>query len=124
MIPFMAFQHDAFISYSHVADTKLATALESGLEKLAKPLLKLRALNVFRDQTSLSASPALFSVLAARRFDSGALEGTVEVYRWKSEDMLAEACRRMPVEAAEKQWRQVLPGDAVPSPCGAAYADR
>lgn len=56
----MALRHDAFISYSHSADGKLAAALERGLEKLAKPLLKLRALDVFRDQTSLTASPALW----------------------------------------------------------------
>lgn len=56
----MAISHDAFISYSHSADRKLAPALERGLEKLAKPLLKLRALDVFRDETSLTASPALW----------------------------------------------------------------
>jgi WD40 repeat protein len=53
--------HDAFISYSHAADASLATALEAGLEKLAKPALKLRAMEVFRDQTSLSANPGLWS---------------------------------------------------------------
>ncbi len=56
----MAISHDAFISYSHSADRELAPALERGLEKLAKPLLKLRALDVFRDETSLTASPALW----------------------------------------------------------------
>ena len=61
----MAFRHDAFISYSHAVDGKLATALEHGLEKLAKPLLKLRALDVFRDQTSLTASPALWPGIVA-----------------------------------------------------------
>lgn len=61
----MALRHDAFISYSHAVDGKLAAALEHGLEKLAKPLLKLRALDVFRDQTSLSASPALWPGIVA-----------------------------------------------------------
>jgi hypothetical protein len=56
----MTLRHDAFISYSHAADSRLAEALERGLEKLAKPLLKLHALDVFRDQTSLTASPALW----------------------------------------------------------------
>jgi WD40 repeat protein len=54
-------QHDAFISYSHSADGVLAPALESALERLAKPLFSLRAIDVFRDKTSLSASPALWS---------------------------------------------------------------
>jgi hypothetical protein len=53
--------HDAFISYSHSADPSLAAAVETGLEKLAKPVLKLRAMEVFRDQTSLSANPGLWS---------------------------------------------------------------
>ena len=61
----MALRHDAFISYSHAADTPLAAALERDLEKLAKPLLRLHALDVFRDQTSLTASPSLWSGIVA-----------------------------------------------------------
>lgn len=53
-------QHDAFISYSHAVDRPLAAAFEAGLERLAKPLLKLRALDVFRDETGLAASPGLW----------------------------------------------------------------
>src|SRR4051794_26932765 len=56
----MAESHDAFICYSHAQDSELAAALEDGLEKLAKPLLKLRALDVFRDESSLSASAGLW----------------------------------------------------------------
>jgi len=56
----MANAHDAFISYSHQADGELATAIENALERLAKPLLRLRAMDVFRDQTSLTASAALW----------------------------------------------------------------
>jgi WD40 repeat protein len=61
----MALRHDAFISYNHAADSPLAEGIESGLERLAKPLLKLHALDVFRDQTSLTASPALWSGIVA-----------------------------------------------------------
>jgi hypothetical protein len=57
------------------------------------------------------------SLIAALRFESGAQDGVVEVHRWRPEDMLADACRRMPVGAAEKQWRQLLPDQPVPSPC-------
>ena len=61
-----ALWHDAFISYSHAADSSVAEELERGLEHLAKPLLQLRgALDVFRDQTSLTASPALWSGIVA-----------------------------------------------------------
>ena len=53
--------HDAFISYSHESDGALAPVLERGLERLARPTFKLRAIDVFRDQTSLSASPGVWS---------------------------------------------------------------
>ncbi|SEB24323.1 glycoside hydrolase family protein [Variovorax sp. YR216] len=61
----MAIQHHAFISYSHAADARLAPAFQRGIERLAKPLLRLRALNIFRDQTSLTASPALWPGIVA-----------------------------------------------------------
>ena len=51
---------DAFISYSHAVDGKLAPALQTGLHRFAKPWYRLRALRVFRDETSLSANPALW----------------------------------------------------------------
>jgi len=53
--------YNAFISYSHVADGKLAPALQAALEKFAKPWYKVRYLNIFRDETSLTASPHLWS---------------------------------------------------------------
>jgi len=55
--------YDAFISYSHAADGRLAPRVQSGLHRFAKPLLSLRALHVFRDQTSLSATPELWSTI-------------------------------------------------------------
>lgn len=55
--------HDAFLSYNQTADDRLAAALEAGLERLAKPLFKLRAVDVFRDKTGMAASPGLWSSL-------------------------------------------------------------
>lgn len=55
----VSFHHDAFLSDSHSADGRLAPALEAALEKLARPLFRLRAIDVFRDQTSLAANPGL-----------------------------------------------------------------
>jgi WD40 repeat protein len=52
--------YNAFISYSHAADGKLAPALQSGLEKFAKPWYKIRNLNIFRDESSLTATPHLW----------------------------------------------------------------
>ena len=51
---------DAFISYSHAADGTLATALQLGLHRFAKPLFKLRAIRVFRDETTLAMTPRLW----------------------------------------------------------------
>ena len=65
--------YDAFISYSHGADRRLAHALERQLERFAKPWYRLRAANVFRDETSLSASPELWSEITKRLSDSSYL---------------------------------------------------
>ena len=52
--------YTAFLSYSHAADGRLAPAIQSGWHKFARPWYRLRALLIFRDKTSLSASPALW----------------------------------------------------------------
>lgn len=57
----MTIRHDAFISYSHGNDAALAAALEAGLERLARPTFSLRAMDVFRDKSSLAAAPGLWS---------------------------------------------------------------
>ena len=51
--------HKAFISYSHHSDRALAPAIQSALHRFAKPWYRMRALKVFLDATSLSASAAL-----------------------------------------------------------------
>src|SRR5215470_4812500 len=53
--------YNAFISYSHAADSTLAAALQSALHSFARPWYKLRALHIFRDQTNLAVNPALWS---------------------------------------------------------------
>lgn len=44
-------RYDAFMSYGHAADGKLAPSVQKGLHKLAKPLFKLRALHVWDVET-------------------------------------------------------------------------
>jgi WD40 repeat protein len=53
--------YDAFISYSHAVDDQLAPALQDALQRFAKPWHRRRALRIFRDKTSLSATPGLWS---------------------------------------------------------------
>ena len=59
-LPGDAAAYDAFISYSHRDDEDLASALQAGLQRFAKPWYKLRALRVFRDRANLSARPELW----------------------------------------------------------------
>jgi WD40 repeat protein len=66
-------EHDAFISYSRAVDGLLAPALQSALQRFAKPWYRARAKRVFRDDASLSANPGLWSSIeqaldAARYF--------------------------------------------------------
>ena len=52
--------YDAFVSYSHSKDKPIAAALQSAIQQLGKPWYQRRALRVFRDDTSLSATPGLW----------------------------------------------------------------
>jgi WD40 repeat protein len=61
----------AFLSYSHAADGKLCPAIQSALHQFAKPWYRLRAIRVFRDQTSLSANPALWPAIEKALGESG-----------------------------------------------------
>lgn len=58
-------KYNAFLSYSHAADNALAPSLQSALHRLARPWNRLRALRVFRDKTSLAASPELWPAIVA-----------------------------------------------------------
>ena len=64
--------YDAFISYSHAKDKPIAAALQSVVQRLGKPWYRRRALRVFRDDTSLSATPHMWptieQALAQSRF--------------------------------------------------------
>jgi tetratricopeptide (TPR) repeat protein len=55
--------YDAFISYSHAKDKPIASALQSVVQTLGKPWYKRRALRIFRDDTSLSATPHLWPTI-------------------------------------------------------------
>src|ERR1700730_6747351 len=52
--------YDAFISYSHAADGRLAPAVQLGLQRLARPWYRARSLRVFRDDTGLAVNPHLW----------------------------------------------------------------
>ncbi len=52
--------YNAFMSYSHAADDRLAPSLQRALHRLATPWYRLPLLRIFRDKTSLAANPALW----------------------------------------------------------------
>ncbi len=78
--------YDAFISYSHQADLELAPVVRDGLQRLAKPWNKRRALSVFLDQASLELSSEL----------GGSLDERIEDTRW--------LVLFMSVESAQSRW--------------------
>jgi hypothetical protein len=55
-------RYDAFVSYSH-ADRPVADGVQKGLQRIARPMGRLNALRVFRDDTDLIATPDLFGRL-------------------------------------------------------------
>ncbi len=63
-------RYHGFVSYSHAADGTLAPAVQRGLQQLAKPWSKRRALEVFRDDTGLSVNPGLWGSIVAALDDS------------------------------------------------------
>ena len=52
--------YNGFLSYSHAADGRLAPVFQRSLQRFARPFWRIRALNIFRDNTSLSATPELW----------------------------------------------------------------
>ena len=60
------------------------------------------------------------AVLAVDSFPDGDPRGLTQLLRWKPEDVLSDACRVMPIDAAIKQWQQLFQDSPVPSPCAGA----
>lgn len=58
--------YDAFISYSHKKDRPIAAALQTVLQTLGKAWWQRRKLRIFRDETSLSATPELWPSIERR----------------------------------------------------------
>jgi len=64
------YRYKAFISYGHSADNQLAPALRTALHGFTKPWYRLRAMRVFRDETGLAITPALWPSIEAVLLDS------------------------------------------------------
>jgi hypothetical protein len=57
--------YGAFFLYSHSKDKSLAASLQRSLERFATPWYASRRLRIFRDETDLAASPALWSSITS-----------------------------------------------------------
>lgn len=64
-------KYDAFVSYSHVGEEKIARRLQEGVERFAKPWYRTRSMRLFLDKNSLTASPGLWSSIEDALADSG-----------------------------------------------------
>jgi TIR domain len=92
---------DAFISYSHAADGTLAAALQQGLHRFAKPLFKLRAIRVFRDETTLAMTPRLWPDIEKALRDSRFFILMADPLSAKSEWVQQEVACWLGMERAE-----------------------
>ena len=62
--------YDAFISYNHAQDKPVAAALQAAVQRLGKAWYRRRALRLFRDDTSLSATPHMWPAIEDALSDS------------------------------------------------------
>jgi WD40 repeat protein len=56
-------------------------------------------------------------VLAVTGFQIGDTRGVTYLRYWQPADLLAETCKRLPLAAAEAQWRQLFVDRPPPTPC-------
>jgi WD40 repeat protein len=89
-------KYNAFISYSHAADLHSAAAVQQGLQRLARPWYRRRALRVFRDESELTATPSLWTTI------TGALDESDAFVLMAS----PEAARSRWVEQEIARWRE------------------
>jgi MTH538 TIR-like domain (DUF1863) len=87
--------YDAFISYSHALDGALAPALQTGLERFAKPWYRPRVLRIFRDTTNLAANSGLWT----------SIEKTLDASDWLVLMASPDAARSPWVDREVEWWR-------------------
>ena len=59
-------KYQAFISYSHASDSKLAPAVQTALRRFGKQWYSPSSVRVFRDETALGLTPDLFGEIQKR----------------------------------------------------------
>lgn len=92
-------RYDAFISYNHAADGRLGPAVRDGLHMFARPWYRLRALRVFCDLRSISATDGLWPAVQE------VLDGSRCLILLAS----PESARSVWVQREIARWQQVQP---------------
>ena len=95
--------YDAFVSYSHAKDKPIAAALQRAVQTLGKPWYQRRALRVFRDDTSLSATPHLWPTIeqALAIAEALARDGKLTAAQQNWPQLLRASLAKLPPEQAK-----------------------
>jgi WD40 repeat protein len=126
--------YDGFISYSHAADGLLAPRLQAALQRFAKPWWKRRAVRIFRDESSLSANPHLWSSITEALDTSGwfvlLLSPDAARSEWVNQEIAYWVDNRDPKKILPVAtdgtfgWANgVVTGDAVPDALGGVFSE-
>jgi hypothetical protein len=105
-----ATRYDAFLSYTH-RDTAVAVAVQTQVERLAKPWWRRRQLHVFRDESALPASAALWSSLVSALSQSRYLIVLASVAAARSEWTDREVAWWLDHRSADRLILAVVDGD-------------
>jgi WD40 repeat protein len=124
---------DGFISYSHAADGLLAPRLQSALQRFAKPWWTRRAVRIFRDESSLSANPHLWSSIT-KALDESAwfvllLSPDAAASGWVNQEIEYWTTHKGPsrilpvVTDGEFSWESDVIGDAAPEALRGVFSE-
>ena len=94
---------DAFISYNHAFDGRLASALQHGLERLLCKWYQRRTFRIFRDRTNLALSPNAW----------GAIQASLSQSRWFVFMASPSSARSFWCGEEINWWRQYRPTDRI-----------
>ena len=94
---------EAFISYARTESVALAVALQTAIERFAKPWYRVRAVRVFRDDTNMAANPDL----------RGTIETALSRASWFILLASPQAARSPWVEYEVGRWLANRPADRI-----------
>jgi WD40 repeat protein len=128
-------KYNAFISYSHAVDGRLAPALQSAVRRFASPWYRPSQLKIFRDHTDLSVTPDLWSTieqaLATSEFLILLASPRAAASKWVARELNYWLTHRSPqtlmivVTEGKLEWNdahKAFDSDALPDTLGKAFS--